>query len=102
MSTFGILVFSKVYTFPILLFSFQRPDIGRRLANMPLDSFVAVRGWVYPRPPGQHNVVNIIYNYPCMSYSQISKICNVYIFVNNSALSSKMYLLPPSFLCLKL
>ncbi|XP_021935407.1 aspartate--tRNA ligase, mitochondrial isoform X3 [Zootermopsis nevadensis] len=34
----------------------DRPDIGRRLANMPLDSFVAVRGWVYPRPPGQHNV----------------------------------------------
>ncbi|XP_069688003.1 aspartate--tRNA ligase, mitochondrial isoform X2 [Periplaneta americana] len=34
----------------------DRPDIGRRLANMPLDSFVSVRGWVYPRPPGQRNV----------------------------------------------
>jgi len=43
-----------------LFFCFQRPDIGRRLANMPVESYVAVRGWVYPRPPGQRNVVNII------------------------------------------
>lgn len=34
----------------------DRPDIGRRLANMPVESYVAVRGWVYPRPPGQRNV----------------------------------------------
>ncbi|KAJ9592823.1 hypothetical protein L9F63_015514, partial [Diploptera punctata] len=34
----------------------DRPDLGRRLANMPIHSFVAIRGWVYPRPPGQKNV----------------------------------------------
>ncbi|GFG33298.1 hypothetical protein Cfor_01797 [Coptotermes formosanus] len=34
----------------------DRPDIGRRLANMPVESYVTVRGWVYPRPPGQRNV----------------------------------------------
>lgn len=27
---------------------------------MPVESYVAVRGWVYPRPPGQRNVVNVI------------------------------------------
>lgn len=43
-----------------MFFHFQRPDIGRRLANMPVESYVAVRGWVYPRPPGQRNVVNVI------------------------------------------
>lgn len=43
-----------------MFFRFQRPDIGRRLANMPVESYVAVRGWVYPRPPGQRNVVNVI------------------------------------------
>lgn len=77
-NTFRILVYSKEYTFSVLLFCFQRPDIGRRLANMPLDSFVAVRGWVYPRPPGQRNVVNIICSYFCVSCSQISRVCSVY------------------------
>ncbi|PSN35459.1 hypothetical protein C0J52_06622 [Blattella germanica] len=38
----------------------DRPDIGRRLANMPIESFVAVRGWVCSRPPGQRNMVKVI------------------------------------------
>jgi hypothetical protein len=53
------LVFTDQYKRPFLFFTFQRPDIGRRLANMPVESYVTVRGWVYPRPPGQRNVVNV-------------------------------------------
>lgn len=52
--------YTDQYICPVLFFPFQRPDIGRRLANMPVESYVAVRGWVYPRPPGQRNVVNVI------------------------------------------
>jgi len=52
--------FTDQYKCHVLFFHFQRPDIGRRLANMPVESYVAVRGWVYPRPPGQRNVVNVI------------------------------------------
>jgi hypothetical protein len=55
-----LLFFSVTSTDIVLFFPFQRPDIGRRLANMPVESYVAVRGWVYPRPPGQRNVVNIV------------------------------------------